>query len=141
MRPLVVCLVVACSSGKPAAPASTPAPTPAQPAPAPAPVAAAGHVGDACKPDRANPQSTCTAGQLCFPAPGGSCTMPCGAMGVACGAGATCLPSVKGGEFCAKACASDGDCRADQGYICDPQRKACSLPFLASPVLPKCDGA
>jgi hypothetical protein len=137
MRPFVLCLVFACSSGKPAAPAPSPV-KPEAPAPTPASVAA-GHVGDACKPDRANPQSTCAAGWLCFPAPGGYCTMPCGSMGVACGAGATCLPSVKGGEFCAKSCASDSDCRADQGYICDPQRKACSLPFLASPVLPKCD--
>jgi hypothetical protein len=137
MRSFALILVVACSSGKPAAPAPSPAKSDPPAAPAPPPVVA--RVGDACKPDPHNMQSTCASGQLCFPAPGGYCTMPCGAMGVACGGGATCLPSVRGGEFCAKSCASDHDCRADQGYVCDPQRKACSLPFMASPVLAKCD--
>lgn len=108
---------------------------PAPPAPPP------GKVGDACKPDRANPQSTCEAGQLCFPTPGGYCTSPCGATGAPCPAGSVCLPSVRGGEMCARSCASDADCRADQGYVCDPGRKACSLPFMASPVLAACPAA
>jgi hypothetical protein len=51
------------------------------------------------------------------------------------------MPSVRGPEMCARSCASDADCRADQGYICDPGRKACSLPFLASLVLPACPAA
>ena len=144
MRIVLACLIAACSSTAtstppPAAPAPA-APLPAAPAPAPAPPVIAGHIGDACTPDRTNMQSTCGANQLCMPAPGGYCTMPCGATGAPCPAGATCLPSVRGGEMCARSCASDADCRADQGYICDPGRKACSLPFLASIVLPKCDG-
>lgn len=73
-----------------------------------------------------------------MPAPGGYCTSPCGATGAPCPAGSTCLPSVRGGEMCARSCASDADCRADQGYVCDPGRKACSLPFMASPVLAAC---
>lgn len=51
------------------------------------------------------------------------------------------MPSVRGGELCGRTCASDADCRADQGYVCDPGRKACGLPFLASPVLGKCPAA
>src|SRR5262249_61162277 len=81
MRAFLLCLI-ACSSAKPA----TPEPKPA--APDPSPVAAAppraipaGAVGDACKPDPANMQSTCGTGQLCFPAPRGYCTVLCGATG------------------------------------------------------------
>ncbi|HWO21544.1 MAG TPA: sialidase family protein [Kofleriaceae bacterium] len=110
-------------------------------APAPAPPPIAGGIGDACKPDPANPRGTCAVGQLCFPAPGGYCTSPCGATGAPCPAGSACLPSVRGPEMCARSCATDADCRADQGYICDPGRKACSLPFLASISLPACPAA
>lgn len=43
--------------------------------------------------------------------------------------------------MCARSCASDADCRAEQGYLCDPARKACTLPFLASLTLPACPAA
>src|SRR4051812_1453779 len=153
---LAALLAVACSSpakppppgpgGAPVgstsvAPVSPPASMPAAPGAPPAAPAAAGRIGDACAPDLANPRSTCGAGQLCMPAPGGYCTSPCGATGAACPAGSTCLPSVRGFEMCSRSCASDADCRAEQGYVCDPGRKACSLPFMASLVLPACPAA
>jgi hypothetical protein len=43
--------------------------------------------------------------------------------------------------MCARSCASDADCRAEQGYLCDPARKACTLPFLASLTLRACPAA
>jgi len=143
----VAVIVVACSSpGMP--PRSTPGSSAGSeaaggvepPPPAPQPVIAGG-VGDGCKPDPANFQGTCVQGQLCMPLPGGYCTLPCGATGSACPAGSVCVPSVRGGELCERGCASDGDCRVDQGYVCDPGRKACSLPFMASPVLARCPAA
>jgi len=95
-------------------------------------------IGDACTPDRASPQGTCGTGQLCMPAPGGYCTRPCGATGAACLAGSTCVPSPRGGELCSRTCARDADCRVQEGYVCDPGRKACMLPFQAAPVLAAC---
>ena len=151
---LIAALAVACSS-----PARPPPPGPggggaepgvagaagsagvAAPPAAPPPARIAGGIGEACRPDPANLQSTCAVGQLCMPAPGGYCTSFCGATGAACPAGSVCLPSVRGGEACARGCTTDADCRAEQGYICDPGRKACSLPFMASLTLPACPGA
>jgi hypothetical protein len=95
------------------------------------------HIGDACAPDRASPQSTCPAGALCAPMPGGYCTAPCGVD--ACPAGSVCVPTGRMGELCAATCAADADCRADQGYVCDPDRRACLLPFQASPTLAACE--
>ncbi len=86
-------------------------------------------------------EHTCAAGQLCMPAPGGYCTTFCGATGVACPAGSVCLPSVRGGEACAAAARPTRTAARSKGYICDPGRKACSLPFMASLTLPTCPAA
>lgn len=133
----IACFAIACSSPPRPAPAgSNAAPTASDRSPAGA--TTAGHVGGACKPDFTNPQGTCTAGLLCMPSPGGYCTSPCGATGAPCPAGSTCYPSVRAGELCGRTCTSDADCRNAEGYICDPGRKACSLPFLAAPLLASC---
>ncbi len=48
------------------------------------------------------------------------------------------------GEFCAKPCANDADCRASEGYVCDPQYGACvsprqtSSPLSPTPMLAHC---
>ena len=70
--------------------------------------------------------------------PGGLCTAQCAT--TACPAGAVCVPTGRMGELCAASCASDADCRAGEGYVCDPLRKACFLPFAASPKLAECPG-
>lgn len=100
-------------------------------------VTAVAHIGDACAPDRASPQSTCPAGALCAPMPGGYCTAQCGVSD--CPDGSVCVPTGRMGDLCAAACTTDADCRADQGYVCDPGRKACLLPFQASPTLATCE--
>jgi len=130
-------LVAACSS-----PATSPVSGRPGGSPATSPDReAAAAVGDACAPDRARPQSTCAAGDLCAPFPGGYCTHPCGATGTPCEAGSVCVPGVRSGELCARSCATDADCRADQGYVCDPGRKACGLPYMAAPRFPSCPAA
>jgi len=73
-----------------------------------------------------------------MPMPGGYCTASCGL--TACPGGSTCVPTGRMGELCAATCASNADCRADQGYVCDPDRKACMLPFVVSPALKSCPG-
>ena len=74
-----------------------------------------------------------------MPMPGGYCTAACGVTGTACPAGSVCLPTGRAGELCARACASDADCRRAEGYVCDPARRACTLPFFAAPALAACD--
>jgi len=78
---------------------------------------------------------------VCLPGqqfPNGYCTAPCGATGVACNG--TCVESGKFGEICMKPCAKDTDCRAGEGYTCDPQWHACSLPNFAAIVPKTCKG-
>ena len=69
--------------------------------------------------------------------PGGYCTAQCGVGD--CPDGSVCVPTGRMGDLCAAACTTDADCRADQGYVCDPGRKACLLPFQASPTLATCE--
>ena len=93
-------------------------------------------IGGACAPDRENMQSTCAAGALCMPLPGGYCTAPCAT--AACPDGSVCVPTGRMGELCVAACATDADCRADEGYVCDPARHGCVLPFSTAPAIAAC---
>ncbi len=106
--------------------------------PAP-PESHAGARGDACI---AGPfkTSTCGDGMLCFPTPGGYCTSFCSANGDPCPDG-TCMDTGRGGAVCARTCASDADCRASEGYACDPVWHACSLPGMSAPRPPACHEA
>jgi hypothetical protein len=104
----------------------------AQPAPPPPPPAP-GARGDACGPEHA-----CAETLVCAPFPGGYCTSACGATGSACDA--ACIESAKAGELCMKACTNDSDCRREEGYVCDPQWHACSLPNFAAIVPKTCTG-
>ena len=70
--------------------------------------------------------------------PGGYCTSACGATGGPCDG--ACVESVRAGELCMKACTSDGDCRREEGYVCDPQWHACTLPNFAAIVPKTCKG-
>ena len=100
------------------------------------PAAPPARVGDACAPDRERPQSTFPDGTLCAPLPGGYCTAQCTVTD--CPTGSVCVPTGRMGDLCAAACQNDADCRADQGYVCDPGRHVCLLPFVASPSLAEC---
>ncbi len=95
-------------------------------------------VGLACKatPD-GGVQGTCPPGLACLPAPGGYCTLLCGF--ASCPPGSTCVLTPKDGPLCARACASAADCRAREGYTCDPAWKACTQ-WVSSPRLAACAG-
>jgi hypothetical protein len=67
------------------------------------------------------------------------CLSFCGGTGTACGDG-TCIETSLGGQFCAKTCSSDADCRASEGYVCDPTWHGCSLPGLSAPKFAACEG-
>src|SRR3990172_5992771 len=97
--------------------------------------------GSACTPGEESPQGDCAEGLICLPAPGGYCVSPCGAGAPACPADGACMDSSRGGEWCAKRCESDADCRAAEGYACDPTWKACMLPGAVAPRAPVCDAA
>ena len=43
--------------------------------------------------------------------------------------------------MCLASCTTDQDCRGDEGYVCDPQWHACSIPNLAAIVANHCPGA
>ncbi len=66
------------------------------------------------------PLLTCDAAQ-----PGGSCTTTCSGAGTPCSTG-VCVeyPAL---DACRASCASNADCRADEGYSCDPVWKGCVL--------------
>jgi hypothetical protein len=71
--------------------------------------------------------------------PGGYCTAPCGAAGSACDG--ACVETPRMGELCMKPCAADAECRTQEGYVCDPQWHACSLPNVAAIVPKTCPGS
>ena len=87
--------------------------------------------GDACSAQRA-----CAGGMLCAPFPGGYCGSTCGLVGAPCDG--TCVETARIGELCLKSCAADTECRADEGYVCDPQWHACMLPNFAAIVPKQC---
>ncbi|MBA2541795.1 MAG: exo-alpha-sialidase, partial [Deltaproteobacteria bacterium] len=62
--------------------------------------------------------------------PGGSCSTRCTPAGAACGTG-TCVeqPAI---DVCRAACRTTADCRADEGYVCDPVWRGCTLPNTAT---------
>ena len=99
-----------------------------------------GPYGRSCRPRPNSMQGTCAAGLLCLPLPGGYCTSYCGD-GAGCGPGAVCVESVSSGEGCMAICDSDADCRADEGYVCDPVWKACTFPgaMTLAPKAPVCE--
>ena len=42
------------------------------------------------------------------------------------------MESGKSGDICLRACRTDVDCRKDEGYVCDPTWKTCSLPGFSA---------
>lgn len=126
-------IVAACSSPSqkrqlpPSVPAPTPPDAPAIDAPVTPPSRAAR--GERCSPERA-----CGDGLTCAPLAGGYCTSLC-ELGCADGA---CVQTARAGELCMQRCDGDRDCRADEGYVCDAQWKACLLPNLAAIVPRTC---
>lgn len=71
---------------------------------------------------------------LCAPFPGGYCGSFCGVTGTACDG--SCVETPRAGELCMAKCSSDADCRASEGYVCDPTWRACLLPNMTV-ILPK----
>jgi hypothetical protein len=123
VRVLVLFTVAGCSAA-PVAGEHTSAPPPVA-LPAPDAAAAlpyvAGVRGDAC--------GECAQGLACLALPGGYCGSTCDTCDGAC-------TETNGGAVCLKPCASDGDCRAAEGYRCDPTWHACAIPN-ATAIVPK----
>lgn len=89
-----------------------------------------GSRGDRCTPD------SCREGLVCGPLPGGYCTSACGVTGSPCDG--TCVATGRAGELCVRTCATDRDCRTDEGYVCDPTWRACLVPNVAAIVPHQC---
>jgi hypothetical protein len=88
--------------------------------PAPSIDAALALRGAACSRDLpCAPGLACLTGLSAF---GGYCASACDAT---CDGACVGTPT---GELCMAACTSDGDCRASEGYVCDPQWRACVMP-------------
>ena len=98
----------------------------------PADAATAGR-GAACSRERACAEGlTCLSGLHAF---GGYCA----SAGCAACEGA-CVGTPRG-ELCMAPCARDADCRASEGYVCDPTWKACVMPNAAAIVPRTCPAA
>ncbi|MCW5807612.1 MAG: exo-alpha-sialidase [Deltaproteobacteria bacterium] len=88
-------------------------------APAALPIGASCKPGNPCGPDR-----------TCGPMPGGYCMSFCGAAGGPCDG--ACVPTWRAGEVCLARCGDDNNCRTNEGYVCDPVWKACTLPGMTA---------
>lgn len=80
-------------------------------------------VGAACDGARpCGPELTCEA------SPGGTCAMPCTLAGAPCGDGdgGVCV-EYPTRDVCRARCTRNAECRADEGYACDPVWKGCVL--------------
>lgn len=93
-------------------------------------------VGPSARGGRCSATVSCQAGLSCAPLPGGYCASSCGVTGEPCDG--TCVETGRAGEVCAATCASDADCRSDEGYVCDPQWHACLIPNFAALVPASC---
>ena len=124
--------IAACAGGGPANPqAATPVPAPVVPdagvRPPPVDAAVAAR-GDACSDALpCAPGLACVTGLTAF---GGYCASACDA---------TCDGACVGtatGELCMAACTRDDECRTGEGYVCDPQWRACVMPN-ATAIVPR----
>jgi hypothetical protein len=77
----------------------------------------------------------CADGLTCGPLPQGYCMSDC----AHCDDG-TCVDTWQFGASCLATCTSDRECRADEGYVCDPAWHACMLPNAAAIVPKTCPG-
>jgi len=84
-------------------------------------------------------QSSCGDGLMCGFGPGGYCTAFC-ASDDDCPGAATCTSTARAGRLCMSACETDADCRAAQGWVCDPGWRTCFLPGFHIPRVAACEG-
>lgn len=130
---MAICAACAGPAPKPVPPPPPPPPPPpvdAAPPPIDAPPPAPLVTGDRCDATRA-----CDDGRACLGWSGGYCAAACADRTCA-AEGTSCVATPAVGAVCAKSCASDRDCRYDEGYVCDAEWHACLLPNTAA-VVPK----
>jgi hypothetical protein len=75
----------------------------------------------------------CPQGLTCLALTGGYCAAKCGET-----CDGACVETPTLGDVCMAACTTDRDCRARDGYTCDPVWHACTLPNLAAIVPRQC---
>jgi len=84
-------------------------------------------------------QSSCETGLMCGFGPGGYCTAFC-TTDDDCPGDATCTSTVRAGRLCMARCATNADCREDQGWLCNPDWRTCFLPGFHIPRVAACEG-
>jgi hypothetical protein len=80
--------------------------------------------------------AACADGLSCLAIAGGYCASPC----TACGSGGSCTETWRAGALCLASCTTTADCRAAEGYLCDPTWKTCMLPNMGTIVPRSCPG-